>query len=346
MTRNPQAKHVVTSRILAIGFLFLALIRPPAAESETGSPRPGVSAIKEAFKLSEPSKISAALEKAAQRASTAAEKSAILVALADLEERLGNTVVAAAHYHDAAYADPAARNDALLLDSARCLLESGDITAADAHIRSVLLGSFEASTLMRARAYATLISLTGPSANEESAALARSLADNPQFAQWAPALLLTLWWTRNDEGSRKALLARWPASPEAAIVTGKIGLSPAPFWYLAPRDEKSVASFASAGIGAGSIPAVTPVSAAAVKPVPPPAVSAQKDWQQAGFFKNREYADDLVKALAAAGFTAEIREEKRPSGTLYYAVLVPEDAARHTAERLKDAGFESYLVTD
>jgi cell division protein FtsN len=69
-------------------------------------------------------------------------------------------------------------------------------------------------------------------------------------------------------------------------------------------------------------------------------------WQQTGFFKNREYAEDLSGKLEKLGFKPVIREEKRPSGTIYFSVLVPEDADRTAEKRLKDAGFESYLLID
>jgi cell division septation protein DedD len=69
-------------------------------------------------------------------------------------------------------------------------------------------------------------------------------------------------------------------------------------------------------------------------------------WQQVGFFKSRENADELVARLEKLGFKPVVRGDKRPSGTVYFAVLVPEDKGRTVAGRLKDSGFESYLVTD
>lgn len=374
-------RKLVSTGILASGFLLHPIPFLPAAESGVPSAESGVpsaeskitpaglvgtptetgdGAIAASFALQEPQKILNALEKAVKATNSIKDRKTILVALADLEERLGEGAAAAAHYHDAAFADPAARDDNLLLDSARCLLQSGDVSGADSAIRAVLLGNFDAVTLMRARAYAAIVSLTGPSVTDDSVKLVRALAENPQFRQWAPTLLFTLWWTGADQGARDTLIRKWPTSQEALVASGKIALSPTPFWFLSPRDEESVRAFASSGIGAVEQPTTTAASPASVKTatasvVPNGAPSSSqtgaspygpRDWQQVGFFRYREYAEDLVKALGQAGFSAEIRDQKRPSGTVYFAVLVPEDEKRSTAERLKDAGFESFLVTE
>jgi hypothetical protein len=71
-------------------------------------------------------------------------------------------------------------------------------------------------------------------------------------------------------------------------------------------------------------------------------VSGTGAWQQTGFFRNRENAESLAEVLRQRGFSPVVREDTRPSGTVYYAVLVPDDGT--TAARLKDAGIDSYPV--
>ncbi len=286
----------------------------------------------------------AELTSRAGSAGTKADRKFLLAALADYAERCGRVAAAATYYHDAAFADPAARDDSLLLDSARCLMATGDVEGADSIVRAVTLTSFDDGTLNRARAYAAWINLNQ---GERAPALdaIRSLAGNPRFKAWGPALYFTLWWAEGDQAARKAVLSDWPNSPEAAVLNGKMGLSAGTFWYLMPRNEVKVAEFAASGSAVPSVPGPAAVKA------PSPAESAEspkaeKSWQQTGFFKNREYADDLAAALKKAGFMPEIREEKRPSGTVYFAVLVPENAEGTVAARLKNAGFESYLVTE
>ena len=233
-------------------------------------------------------------------------------------------------------------------------MATGDVEGADSIVRAVTLTSFDDRTLNRARAYAAWINLNQ---GERAPALdaMRSLAGNPRFNEWGPALNFTLWWAEGDQAARKAVLTNWPNSPEAAVLNGKMGLSAGTFWYLMPRNEAKVAEFAAAGSVVPSVSGPSAVKAPApAEPAESPKAEspkaespkAEKSWQQTGFFKNREYADDLVAALKKAGFQPVIREEKRPSGTVYFAVLVPENAEGTVAARLKNAGFESYLVTE
>jgi cell division protein FtsN len=130
------------------------------------------------------------------------------------------------------------------------------------------------------------------------------------------------------------------------------------------RNSAEVAGFARNG--AASRPTVVAESARTVSAVPvtetaslasvavttipssPAAVAGSSGpaWQQVGFYRSREYAEELVLRLKQKGFEPVIRSETRPSGTVYHAVLVPEDSGRTMGARLKDAGFESYLRTE
>lgn len=345
---NPSA---IPAAILSLIFMVFSL--PGVAAESASSPKSRSALLAEALGQGSPQSVVQALEKAASEAS-GRDRSFFLAALADLEERMGNTAKAALRFREAAQADPTGSADSLLLDSARCLIESGDFAGADAAVRGVLLTSFDPSSLMRARVYAAWITLqTGDS--EETLSMIRSMAENPQFAPWAPALWLTLWWSDSDTAARDTLLARWADSPEARIASSKTLLSPSPFWYLMPRNEATVSAFAAAGGASLKTPQVQPAETGVTEPAAvredPPSVGsspspAGRTWQQVGFFRNKEYAGDLVAALAKAGFAAEIHESKRPSGTVYFAVLVPDDEKKSVGSRLKNAGFESYLVTE
>lgn len=362
MSRRSFLKALLLASFASLGVLGPIPGTLSAEEKRVPTLREDIDA---ALAKGDPEAVIEALSSKAASATRPADKKLLLSTLGEYFERLGRVTDAADRFHDAAFADPASRDDSLLLDSARCLLEVGDVEGADAIVRAVTLTSFDGVALLRARAYAAWITLA---TDDRSSALTaiRTLADNPQFAAWAPAFLFTLWWADGDAEARDSLLKKWPASPEAAVISGKIGLSQVPFWYLMPRKDSLVSAFASSGSGAASASgaamtgsrsgSVTGGSATAGS-VTGAAVSGNttdgnvagktaRDWQQAGFFKNREYAEDLVSALAKAGFKAEIHEEKRPSGTVYFAVLVPEDPKGSVAARLKDAGFESYLVTE
>lgn len=72
--------------------------------------------------------------------------------------------------------------------------------------------------------------------------------------------------------------------------------------------------------------------------------SSKVVYQQLGFFRDKANAQSLVDRVAKSGFKAEIREEKRASGTMYYAVVVPENADETIGQQLKNAGYECYPV--
>ncbi len=364
----------------AFGFiLFLILIGSAfAAGPATGKSAltPAArKAVAAAFALNDREKIIQALEAGAAKQPLVADKKAVLAELASYEERLGLASAAADHYAAAASADPANRDDALLLDAARACLASNDAERADGYVRTVLLTCFDDGLLARSRVYAAWIELSSGDATS-ALSLIRSLVQAKSYEAYAPELLFTLWWAAGDASSRDQLIASYPASPEAAVASGTMNIAPAPFWYLMGRNQDSVATFAregaknlpkplvggtassataqfaqsasSAGSAVSTTTAATSaVTTAATTAVPATALPAKNgEWQQVGFFKNREYADELVGRLVKLGFAPVVRGNKRPSGTIYFAVLVPEDGKGTAAARLKDAGFESYLVID
>ncbi len=320
-------------------------------------------------------KILASFESGAGQMTDPKDKKAVLAALASYEERMGLPERASRHYAAAANADPAARDDSLLLDAARAALSANDAKTADGYVRTVLVTCFDDRLLARSRVYAAWIELASGDA-QGALSLIRSLSQGKGFEPWAPALLFTLWWSEGDSGAKDRLLSAYPQSPEAAVASGSMSLAAVPFWYLMGRNTASVEAFALAGSKAlpkdqndhGSTavsPSLRPTNATAEgspsrmsdDPVGPATAgspakvgagtdSGSGEWQQVGFFKNREYADELVARLGKLGFKTVVRAEKRPSGTVYFAVLVPEDRDRNAAARLKDAGFESYLVSD
>lgn len=283
------------------------------------------------------------------------DKKRILVALASFEERCGLLLPAAKHFNEAAWLISSKRDDSLVLDAARCALVANDTEQADALVRSVLLASFDEPVLVRARVISAWIQLATGS-RRDALALIRSYAANPAFSEWAPSLLFTLYWTENDTSARDVILNSWPQTPEASILRGEVSLATVPFWYLMDRSEQSVATFNKSVTPmnlheeTAEVQKATPLEQPHKITAETKSQSIQKKsgafWQQVGFFKSKEYAMELVGKLSSLGFKPIIRSEVRPSGTLYHAVLVPEDETHSTAAHLKDAGFESYLVID
>lgn len=344
--------------ILALAFSFLAA----SLVAQTAD-----SVIAEAISRKESEKVIAALETGARKLGEPAAKRAVLRFLADYEERIALADRAADHYLEAASAGSGPRDEGLVLDAARCRLSLGDAERANALVSSVLLASFDDAVLARARVYAAWISLASADDPRPALSQIRSYADQAAFAAYEPALLFTLWWSDSDASARDRLVARHPASLEAAVARGEMSIAPVSFWYLMPRDARSIAAFAAKGSAQGAAPKPAQVTV----PEPADAVTSgdavasgdgvtsgdavasadavasgddhpRPTWHQIGFFRQRDYADELVAKLRAKGFEPIIRNEKRPSGTVYFAVLVPEDPRGQVGPRLKDAGFESF----
>ena len=148
--------------------------------------------------------------------------------------------------------------------------------------------------------------------------------------QVRPAVLLSLWYIDSDNKSADRLLADYPQSPEAAIVSGRAGLLPAPFWFFSPRRDSSVDES-----GEESAP---------VPPVNPNSTVHPTMRQQVGLFRNVDNAKQLIAELAKKGFTANIKQETRANGTTNYIVLVPEDMAETMDTQLKNDGFDCYPI--
>ncbi len=290
-----------------------------------------------------------ALKAASERAKDPADRKYVYTAQASLNERLGNPAVAGRQYREAALAIPGKRDDSLYLDAVRCALASHEVEQAGEMAREVLLSSFDESVLIRARVYSAWIQLAS---GERDAALdmIRSYAANNQFESYAPALLFTLWWVTGDKEVAQAIQKRYPAAPESAAVRGEFSAGSSPFWYLMSRD--GLVSFTPDERVTAQNEQESPVPDAAGEQMPHDSgtapssagTAAGSTWQQTGFFRNRENAESMATVLRQRGFSPIVREEARPSGTVYFAVLVPDDGK--TAERLRDEGFESYTVRD
>jgi cell division septation protein DedD len=298
-----------------------------------------------------------AIEQKLTPTASAAERHNALVRLAKLRQLSGNIAEAAAHWLDAAAADPA--DDAALVSGAYCLAAIGEWEKAAAAIRPLFAsgraGFAIAVSPAMPQAWFLDACLRAWSTGDASALTA--LAAHPDFAAMRPLIYYTLWQTlarnpgatgtANAESWKSRLLAEFPQSPEArAANPGNAKDSPvvsavqSPLWQLLP--------------GAGSPPASTAAKPAApVKPVtpapaPPPSAAAPAPASgvvlQTGLFSKEANARAQYDALRKAGFTASI-SRKLVNGAEHWAVTVPAGVdQRKTIADLKKAGFDSFPV--
>ena len=289
-----------------------------------------------------------------------------LMLLADYEQHNGNYSNAADCYRRAAEFVTTDQKTALLLDAVRVLLCGGSMDSARSllsEIAAALPVSDEDPYYRRAAVYDTWRLLAEDRA-DRAVTLITAYTKKKAFSEYHPALLLTLWWVNGDEDAKQRLLKEYPAGMEAAAVNGTVTVQPSTFWYLMPRSglaqqpaAGSSASKTSTSSKARTSSETTKASvqssaaskaeAASTQSSKPAAVSetqAKPSYYQLGFYKTKKYAEALAADLQKKHFTPIIKEETRPSGTVYFAVLVKENAAGDMGLRLKDAGYEAFPI--
>ena len=283
-----------------------------------------------------------------------------LTLLAEYEQHNGNYSNAADCYRQAAGFDTTDKKTALLLDAVRVLLCGGSMDSARSllsEIAAALPVSDEDPYYRRAAVYDTWRLLAEDRA-DRAVPLITAYTKKKTFSEYHPALLFTLWWVNDDEDAKQRLLKEYPSGMEAAAVNGTVTVQPSTFWYLMPRSglaqEPAAGSTASKTGTSSEATKTSGQSSAASKAEAASAQSSKTaagsethtkpSYYQLGFYKTKKYAEALAADLQKKHFTPIIKEETRPSGTVYFAVLVKENAAGDMGLRLKDAGYEAFPI--
>jgi hypothetical protein len=282
--------------------------------------------------------IIADVERAAETASNAADRRALYAFLGSLREQFGSYADASRSYAIAAGISAAAvaemphvSSEQLVINAVRCALSFGDFVTAENYLASRVQDSSDPAISAYVKLYSvwsTLCQAESAGALDEPLARLRSYSMQTTMEPVRPAVLLSLWYIDSDGKSADRLLAEYPQSPEAAIVSGRAGLLPAPFWFFTPRRD-STASLSSR-LTEETADAASQTADATVR-------------QQLGLFRNEDNAKQLVSDLAAKGFTATIKQETRSSGVMY-VVTVPENKSGTMGAQLKTAGFDCYPI--
>ena len=304
---------------------------------------------------------------------------ALLVRAGQLAVLLGDFSSAADLLESAAFRLAGARDDALILESARCRLAAGD--SAKATDRAFLVGKAAASPalMLEAGIVSTWALLLDGDAASASASATRLLSSASVAPAAARELRFILWAAApaSERPARAAELSKaFPDSVEASIAASQgragssggavpAGLMPLPHWYLSgllggasasaatPPPSPTAASPVPAAAAATAVPAAPAAPAAAPQPQPPatpaPASTsaaapapgqASVARYQIGIFSDPHNADLLVAELAKKGFSA--RAEKRVVGGRELVAVIVEGEADSILLRLKDAGYEAY----
>ena len=265
---------------------------------------------------------------------------------------------------------PTATSVATRLRAARLWLAAGEADKASQIAAVIITSSKDAFEIDEARlvaAWASLLSGSQASALALADGIAARGADSisgptsKALSERRDALrreAVFILWAGGDAKARdiaaKRLALDWPGSPEALIAadSSTISLMALPHWYLggiaiggiAPGPAELPADSAATEAGGAKVADSSPISAG--KGASPSPLAAQPLRYQVGVFSNRVNAQALVDELRKKGYIAKIESRQVGSQALLAVVLSQADNKDKLVERLKDAGYEAWLLND
>lgn len=229
----------------------------------------------------------------------------------------------------------------LVLDAVRSSLNAGDSKTALNFLNSSVRNSKDERIQAKIKVYeiwAKLCDAQSEEDLEESVALLKAYSTMSNMKSQLPAVLFTLWYVNNDSDAAEQLKKKFPQSPEANVVNGTNSVMPTPFWYFVPRKGNALAK-ANDSKASAIVPEKT------TAPSKSENVKEEKVKRlQTGLFGKKENASAMVQRLKEKGFSAYIEEEKRPSGNIYFLVIVDENESGTMGLMLKTAGFDCYPI--
>lgn len=278
-----------------------------------------------------------------------------VAAAAELHALRGDLESAADAYAEAARNARAAASDPAQAASARYRVEEAAIRLEMGEVDSAARLAGEAvgaardpevqrrAALLQARAYSA--------AGDAEAAfdLARTLSEAEHAPTLQAATLLFLYHLSRRlerdgeaERARRLLSELYPDSPEMMLVAGGSAVSefPRPSAFLGPDALTPPAGAAGTGDAGDAGPAGTAVADNASRS------EGEPKGVQVGSFKSMENARDMRREMSSAGFTAEIVDA--PDSEFHRVIIaVPEGTdPQRLLIRLKEEGFEGFLVFD
>ena len=293
------------------------------------------------------------ISKIAPTLTAASEKRALYAFLGSLQEQLGlydqaekSYVTAAGISAQAAENMPKKTNEQLVLDAVRCALNAGNYTSANSYLNSSVRNSKDEKIQCYIKLYSVWSALCKAETTEdleEPLALLKAYSNVASMKEVQPAILLTLWYITGDNSYSADIKKRFPSSPEASIVKGDSQLLPSPFWYFVPKAGVATPETGTVKDLPKEEKQETKTSDSTKTEPQNKTAKSVKTRLQLGLFSSEANAKALVDELKKKGFDAYTESEKKPSGNVYYLVLVDEKDGT-IADRLRSSGYECYLV--
>lgn len=247
-------------------------------------------------------------------------------------------------------------NEELVLDAVRCALCAGDWETANSYLNSSVRNSKNPEILAKIKLYeqwAVLCKAETPEDIDEPIAMLDAYKNLDSMKSVKPSILLTLWHLTGNAEYSSALKKEFPSSIETEIVNGRAALLPSPFWYFTPRKnfqipaEKTETTENSSAETKNASPQISKTdSISEENSVQQNAESSDSVKLQLGLFREKSNAQKFCDSVTQKGFKPFIIEEKRSSGTTYYAVLIEQNGDEELSLKLKTSGFENYRYSE
>lgn len=317
----------------------------------------------EAIKKGSPESAIAFLNQQIPNISSATEKRSLYIFLATLQETYSKFDDASKNYAKAAgFSAPNAEgmikksNEQLVLDAVRCALSEGDWQTATSYLNSAVRNSKNTEIIAKIKLYeqwAFLCQAESQDELTEPLEILKTYKNLDSMKSVKPSILLTLWYLTQDETFSAELKNEFPNSMECGIVNGKISLLPSPFWYFTPKiqnsenKEKLEKSDAPQKTETSEIKNETKISEKSETVESEQKSEIQKNIKlQLGLFREKSNAQKFADSVTQKGFSPFIIEETKPSGTIYYAVVIDTNGDSELSLKLKTLGFENYQYSE
>ncbi len=183
----------------------------------------------------------ASLEQAVLASAAPSDTRSLYAFIGALQEQRGlyaeasrSYAVAAGIIAENALRMPQVSAEQLTINAVRCALSAGEYETAEAYLDSVAVRQatdpFIAAYAKLYAVWCLIVKADGGQRMKEVVELLKQYAVQSDMEPVCPAVLLMLWRIAGDTESGNTLAARYPHSPEAAIVSGKAELLATPLW--------------------------------------------------------------------------------------------------------------------
>ena len=246
--------------------------------------------------------------------------------------------------------------DSYVLKASRSYLSCGDAEKTDELLTTIATTARQGENAPLLKLYAAWSWLAKCSTFEEThepVVILKSYLKMDSMKSVKKEILFTLWYITLENEYATILQNEFPESLENAMAQGKADLSPLPFWYFSARKEVPLKSNSESKVEVANQEKEVEKQNTEVVKTQPEKTSAKDDKNvsekqevftyQLGFYSSKTNAQNLVNRCKEKNISAQIQEVTRPSGNVYFAVIV-KSTDSEIGTIIKNSGFECYPV--